>query len=53
MHPNVFLLCNATFLKMSNGSINGHANGNGPANVSAVPPIRSYEEDRNTKSQDV
>lgn len=38
---------------MSNGSINGHANGNGNASVSAVPPVRSYDEDRNTKSQDV
>ena len=37
---------------MSNGSINGNATNNLKGN-SAIPPMRSYEEDRNTTSQDV
>jgi hypothetical protein len=37
---------------MSNGSINGHASNNLKGN-SAVPPMKSYEEDRNATSQDV
>lgn len=38
---------------MSNGSTNGQTNGNANGHVSAVPQMKSYEEDRNAKSQDV
>ena len=37
---------------MSNGSTNGHATNNIKGN-SAIPPIKSYEDDRNATSQDV
>ena len=37
---------------MSNGSTNGNATNNIKGN-SAIPPIKSYEEDRNATSQDV
>ena len=53
--PTTYFPLKHTQRKMSNGAINGHANGNGNGNghVSAVPQMKSYEEDRNTKSQDV
>lgn len=37
---------------MSNGSTNGHATNNYKGD-SAIPPMKSYEEDRNATSEDV